>query len=87
MCGVLGMCDAADKNKGNIIELKINGATVCYLNTKGAVSVDYLSFLAATTEVLYLDKVSLESEANANGKTIHHKNKAFSTTKNPKGSQ
>lgn len=54
------MSNKADKTTGNIIELKINDATVCYLRTNGAVAADYLSFIAKTTEVLMLDRNSLE---------------------------
>ncbi len=34
------MSNKADKTTGNIIELKINGATVCYLRTDGSVAAD-----------------------------------------------
>lgn len=73
------MSNKADKTTGNIIELKINGATVCYLRTDGSVAADYLSFIAKTTEVLMLDRNSLELEANAFGKTIQHGYSAFPT--------
>ncbi|WP_374448165.1 hypothetical protein [Providencia sp.] len=79
------MNDKTDKKTGNIIELKINGATVCYLRTDGAVAADYLSFIAKTTEVLMLDRNSLEQEANVFGKTIQHGYSAFSAIKDPKG--
>lgn len=79
------MSNKADKTTGNIIELKINGAMVCYLRTDGSVAADYLSFIAKTTEVLMLDRDSLELEANAFGKTIQHGYSAFSTIKDPKG--
>lgn len=71
------MSRVTNKSAGNIIELKVNGATVCYLNTNGAVAADYLSFLAAITETLMLDRNSLELEANAFGKTIQHSHNAF----------
>ncbi|HBO25088.1 MAG TPA: hypothetical protein DD649_19705 [Providencia sp.] len=79
------MCSETNKKTGNIIELKINNATVCYLRTDGSVAADYLSFIAKTIEVLMLDRNSLELEANAFGKTIQHGYSAFSTIKDPKG--
>ncbi len=79
------MCNETNKKTGNIIELKINGATVCYLRTDGSVAADYLSFIAKTMEVLMLDKNSLELEANAFGKTIQHGYSAFSAIKDPRG--
>lgn len=73
------MSGVTNKSAGNIIELKVNGATVCYLNTSGAVAADYLSFITKTTETLMLDRDSLEQEANAFGKTIQHGYGSFPT--------
>lgn len=67
-----------------LIELKVNGATVCYLNTTSAISIDYLSFINITIQTLMSDKTSLELEANTHGKTINHKHSAFSAIKDPK---
>lgn len=64
---------------GKIIELRINGAPVCCLNTDKAVSADYLSFMSSVLRALAIDKNTLESEANAAGKTTDHGYSAFST--------
>ncbi len=72
-------------SNGNVVELKVNGATVCYLNTTSAISIDYLSFIDKTIEILMNDKTSLELEANTKGKTLNHEHSAFSTIKDPKG--
>ncbi|HHR6043600.1 TPA: hypothetical protein ACS70H_000487 [Providencia alcalifaciens] len=79
------MFRVTNESAGNIIELKVNGAAVCYLNTNDAVAADYLSFIAKTTETLMLDRNSLEQEANAFGKTTQHQYGAFSAIKDPKG--
>ncbi|KMJ44360.1 hypothetical protein AB204_14875 [Xenorhabdus khoisanae] len=73
----------ANSNNGKIIELRINGAPLCCLNTKSAISADYLFFLKAVLEALSVDSTSLEHEANLAGKTITHKHKAFAAIKDP----
>ncbi|CDG86722.1 hypothetical protein [Xenorhabdus bovienii] len=78
------MNKVSNNNNGKIIELRVNGAPLCYLNTQSAVSVDYLFFLKSVVEALSLDSASLEHEANLVGKTIDHKHAAFAAIKDPK---
>ncbi|EQB98571.1 hypothetical protein, partial [Photorhabdus temperata] len=75
-----------NNNNGKIIELRVNGAPLCYLNTKSAISIDYLFFLKSVVETLSLDRTSLEHEANLVGKTINHNHAAFAAIKDPKSS-
>ncbi|PHM60939.1 hypothetical protein [Xenorhabdus ishibashii] len=70
-------------NNEKIIELRVNGAPLCYLNTKSAISADYLFFLKAVLEALSVDSTSLEHEANLAGKTTIHEHEAFAAIKDP----
>ncbi|WP_132354492.1 hypothetical protein [Photorhabdus khanii] len=78
------MNKVSNNNNGKIIELRVNGAPLCYLNTKSAISIDYLFFLKSVVEALSLDSASLEHEANLVGKTTIHKHVAFAAIKDPK---
>ncbi|MBD2786309.1 hypothetical protein ID858_15140 [Xenorhabdus sp. DI] len=79
------MNKANSSNNGKIIELRVNGAPLCCLNTKSAISIDYLFFLESVIGALSSDKASLEHEANLVGKTITHEHAAFAAIKDPKG--
>ncbi|WGL96267.1 hypothetical protein [Arsenophonus nasoniae] len=71
----------------NVIELRLNGAPLCYMNTRNAVSADYLAFMDAVLNALSLDKASLQHEANLNGKTINHQFTTFGAITDPKDHQ
>lgn len=51
-------------SNGNIVELKVNGAMVCSLNTEGAKSNDYLEFLGRTVSALIHDKTLITVSAS-----------------------
>lgn len=71
----------------NVIELRLNGVPLCYMNTCDAVSADYLAFIDAVVNALSLDKTSLQHEANLKGKTINHQFTAFGAITDPKDPQ
>ncbi|PHM51127.1 hypothetical protein [Xenorhabdus sp. KK7.4] len=72
-----------NSNNGKIIELRINSAPLCYLNTDSATSSDYLFFLESVISALASDKASLDREAKENNKTVTHTYEAFATIKDP----
>lgn len=70
MCGEknphsIGTNIMSNNKTESIIELRLNGVPLCYMNTCNAVSADYLAFMDAILNALSLDKASLKHVFNS----------------------